>query len=158
MATTDQAQKYYESLIATYDVLSDAVTKGGERGVKITTQLAQEISQGQREALELGKKLSGNQKDLGQLYTALVEATTAAQGRSLAFAQFAYQQALEAGTESREHMEKLVEVNRQATQAATDLARLWASENPMTEMFRRSMEAMSPDATKKSAPKAAATS
>ncbi len=141
---TNELQKYYDALIETYDVLADAATKANERGSKVSSQFVEDIRKGQREALELGKKLSSDSTNSGQLYAALVEATTAAQGRALAFAQYTYDQSVEAGTESRQHIEKLVEANRQATQAAADLARSWTTENPMTEMFRRTMDAMNP--------------
>ncbi|MDZ7729234.1 MAG: hypothetical protein U5Q44_14185 [Dehalococcoidia bacterium] len=149
MATNDQLQKYYDALIETYDVLSEAATKANERGSKMSSHFVEDIRKGQREALELGKKLSSDGTNSGQLYASLVEATTAAQGRALSFAQYTYEQSLEAGTESRQHIEKLVEANRQATQAAADLARSWTTENPMTEMFRRTMDAMSPKSAAK---------
>jgi hypothetical protein len=155
MSTEDQVKKYYDALIASYDVLTDAVAKSSERGLKVTSQLTQDIANGQREALELGKKLSTETKDFGQLYAALVEATTAAQGRALAFADFANKQALEAGSETRTYVEKLVEVNRETARAAVELARAWATENPMAAMFRQGVEAMTP-ATKKETTKSAA--
>lgn len=150
MATNEQMQKYYDALIATYDVLADGVNKAGQRGVKISNEFANEVTTGQREALELGKKLSSTGADSGQVYAALVEASTAAQGRALHFAQYTYDQSKEAGTESRQQVEKLVEANRQATQAAADLARSWTTENPMTEMFRQTMDAMNPQKESKS--------
>ena len=81
MASNEYVQKYYDSLIASYDLLVDAVAKANDRGIKVSKQLATDVAKGQREALELGRKLAAEPSDLGQFYTAVLEATTAAQGR-----------------------------------------------------------------------------
>src|SRR5215211_3843817 len=109
MANNEQVQKYYDSLLASYDLLVDAVAKANDRGIKITKQFATDVAKGQREALELGKKLAGEPSDMGQFYTAVLEATTAAQGRALTFTQTAYQEALGASGEARDVVEKLVQ-------------------------------------------------
>lgn len=153
MAVNEQVQKYYEALIANYDILLNAVEKANERGLKISRQFAADVVKGQREALELGKKLAGEPTDLGQFYTAVLEATTAAQGRALAFTQAAYQEALGAGTDSRETIQKLVEANRSTAEAAMQVARQWATANPMADFMRRGMEAMQPQGERKSAAK-----
>ena len=118
MAANEQVQKYYDALIASYDILVDAVGRANERGLKVTQQFIADVAKGQREALELGKKLAGEPTDLGQFYSSVLEATTAAQGRALTFTQAAYQEALGAGTDARETVEKLVAANKETTQAA----------------------------------------
>jgi hypothetical protein len=140
MPSNESVQKYYDALIASYDILSDAVAKANDRGLKVTKQFATDVARGQREALELGRKLVGEPSDFGEYYTAVLEATTAAQGRALAFTQAAYQEALGAGGEARDTVEKLVEANRETAQAAVEVARKWATANPMAEMVRRGME------------------
>src|SRR5439155_10773651 len=82
VATNDQAQKYYDALIESYDVLVEAVGKASERGVKVTKRLAEDIAQGQRDAIELGKKLTNDPSDVSRFYAALLETATAAQGRA----------------------------------------------------------------------------
>jgi hypothetical protein len=149
MTDNEQAKKYYDALIASYDVMTDALNKASEQGIKVSSQIAQDIANGQREALELGKKLATETKDLGELYTALVEATTAAQGRALTFAQYTYQEAMESGTQGREYVEKLIEANKETSKAAVELARTWATANPLADMMRKGMEAMSPAAAEK---------
>ena len=54
----DTVQKYFDSLIETYDILVDAVGKANERGMKVSAKLAEDVVKGQREALTLGKKLA----------------------------------------------------------------------------------------------------
>lgn len=148
MASNEYVQKYYDSLIASYDVLTDAIAKANDRGMKVTKQFATDVAKGQREALELGKKLAGEPSDLGQFYTAVLEATTAAQGRALAFTQTAYTEALGASGEAREVVEKLVQANQDTAKAAVEVARTWATANPMTDMIKKGFEAMQPAAAK----------
>ena len=140
------------------DILVDAVGRANERGLKVTQQFIADVAKGQREALELGKKLAGEPTDLGQFYSSVLEATTAAQGRALTFTQAAYQEALGAGTDARETVEKLVAANKETTQAAVAAVRGFATANPMAAMWKRNLEAYQPKAepkTKKAAEKAA---
>ncbi|MFN8615832.1 MAG: hypothetical protein U0837_01925 [Dehalococcoidia bacterium] len=148
MASNEYVQKYYDSLIASYDLLVDAVAKANDRGIKVSKQLATDVAKGQREALELGRKLAAEPSDLGQFYTAVLEATTAAQGRALAFTQSAYSEALGASGEARETVEKLVKANQDTAKAAVEVARTWATANPMTDMVKKGFEAMQPAAAK----------
>lgn len=156
MATNQQVQKYYDSLLASYDLLVDAVARANERGFKISKQFATDVAKGQREALELGRKLAAEPTDVGQFYTAVLEATTAAQGRALTFTQNAYQEALGASGEAREVVEKLVAVNQETAKAAVEVARSWATANPMIDVIKKGYEAMQPAAPKAKKEKATA--
>jgi hypothetical protein len=145
----EPVQKYYDALIASYDILTNAISTANDRGMKITKQFATDVAKGQREALELGRKLATDPTDLSQYYTAVLEATTSAQGRALAFTQVAYQEALGAGGDARETVEKLVEANRETATAAVEVAKNWATANPMADIVRRGMETVNPTAAKK---------
>ena len=140
MTANEPVQKYYDALIASYDILTDAVAKANERGLKVTKQFATDVAKGQREALELGRKLASEPTDAGQFYTAVLEATTAAQGRALTFTQVAYEEALGAGGDTRQTVEKLVEANRETAQAAVEVDRKWSTANPMADVLRKNME------------------
>jgi hypothetical protein len=157
MVANEPVQKYYNALVASYDILTDAIAKANERGLKVTKQFSTDVAKGQREALELGRKLATEPTDVGQYYTAVLEATTAAQGRALAFTQVAYEEALGAGGETRQTVEKLVEANRETAQAAVEVARKWSTANPVADVLRKNMEnfAAAPQAAKKRAEKAA---
>jgi len=155
MASNDYVQKYFDSLLASYDLLVEAVDKANERGIKVTKQFASDVVKGQREALELGKKLAAEPADLGQFYTAVLEATTAAQGRALAFAQAAYTEATGAGADARETVEKLVAANKETTQAAVEVARKWATANPFVDIVKKNYEKLQPQAPKAKKEKAA---
>jgi hypothetical protein len=146
MAANEKVQKYYDALLASYDILIDAVAKANERGSKVTQQLAADVAAGQREAIELGRKLAAEPTDLGQFYTAVLEATTAAQGRALNFAQATYQETVAAGTDARATLEKLVAANKETTQAAVEAARAFAAANPFADVVRKGFEAFTPKA------------
>lgn len=143
MAASESVQKYFDTLLKSYDILTDAVTKANDRGLKVGQAFAADVVKGQREALELGKKLATNETpDPGQFYTAVLEATTAAQSRALAFTQAAYQEALGSSAEARETIEKLVKANSATAKAAMDATRAWSASNPLSDIFRRNMEMM----------------
>jgi len=133
----DQVQKYYDSLLASYDVLIDAVSKANERGFNVTKQFASDVARGQREAIELGKKLAAEPADISHVYAAVLEATTAAQGRALAFTQAAYQEALTAGGDAREVVRKLVEVNKETARLPSKSLARGQPPNPWPTCSRR---------------------
>jgi hypothetical protein len=93
---------------------------------------------------------------MGQFYTAVLEATTAAQGRALSFTQTAYQEALGASGEARDVVEKLVQANQETAKAAVEVARNWATANPMVDMMQKGYAAMQPSAPKAKKDKATA--
>ena len=146
MAATEPVQKYFDALLASYDVLVEAVTKANERGLKLTQQYAADVIKGQREAIELGRKFAGEPGDMSQAYAAVLETATAAQGRALNFAQAAYQEALSAGTDARETVDRLVQANSETTKAAVEAARTFAASNPWASAMQRGMEAFTPAA------------
>ena len=141
----EYVSKYFDALLESYDILVDAVSKTNERGIKVSQNLVQDVVKGQRDAIELSRKLVSEPSDVGQFYTALLESATAAQGRALTFAQNAYQEALAAGTDARETVEKLVEANRETTKAAVDAARTYATNNPFAETMMKNFESVIPN-------------
>ena len=143
MATTEPVQKYFDTLLQSYDILVEAVEKANERGAKLSRQFTSEVVKGQRDAIALGKKFASEPTDVGQFYTTLLENTTAAQGRAMEFAQAAYQEAVEAGTDARETMTKLAAANQETAKAAIEAARSFAGANPFAEVMQKGFEAFS---------------
>jgi hypothetical protein len=147
-------QKYFDSLLASYDILVDAVQKANDRGLKLSQQFASDVIKGQRDAIELGKKFAGETPEPSRAYSALLELTTQAQGRALAFAQNAYQEALAVGTDARETVQKLVDANRQTAEFAMEASRAFAANNPFADAIARGFEQFSPNGRTAAAPKA----
>jgi hypothetical protein len=149
MSANETVQKYFDTLLASYDILVESIEKANDRGTKVTKQFTDDVIKGQRDAIELGKKLAGQPGDMSQFYTAVLEATTSAQSRALAFTQVAYQEALSSSADARETIEKLVAANRETAQAAMEAARSWSAANPFADVIRRNVEAMTPPAATK---------
>lgn len=149
MSANETVQKYFDNLLHSYDILVESIEKANEHGAKVTKQFTDDVVKGQREAIELGKKLAGQPGDMGQFYQAVLEATTSAQSRALAFTQVAYQEALSSSSDTRETIGKLVAANRETAQAAVEAARSWTAANPFADVIRRNVEAMTPTGAKK---------
>jgi hypothetical protein len=146
MADNDPVQKYFDALLATYDVMVDALEKANDRGIKVSKQLANDVVKGQRDAIELGRKFASQPTDMAAFYTAVLSSATEAQGRALAFTQTAYQEAIAAGTDARETIEKLVEANRDTARFAMEAARSYTAPTPWADAMARAAEAFNPAA------------
>jgi ElaB/YqjD/DUF883 family membrane-anchored ribosome-binding protein len=72
----------------------------------------------------------------------MMQAATAQQGRVLSFAQLAYSEAMSAGNETRETVEKLMAASKETTQAALEAARSFGAENPWAETLRKNWDQM----------------
>jgi hypothetical protein len=143
MTTTAAAlQRYLQALSESYEVLAEATDKATDRNAKVTKRLSSEVMAGQREVLELAKKLAADPDHVASAsFAGVTEAAVAAQSRALAFAQMAYQEATGVSTEAREFAEKLAKANQETTAAAIELSRTWAGLNPFTEVFLKGFEA-----------------
>lgn len=119
--------KYFEALTESYDAIIDAVKAGNERGYRISNNLIAEAQKGQREAVDLGKKVAEDPTDIGAFYRAMMEATTQAQGRALELARQMFDELSESRTETREVIEKVIKAQRAAGEAAVEAARDVAS-------------------------------
>jgi hypothetical protein len=150
-------QNYLQALSESYEVLAEAANKATDRGAKATKQLSTEVQAGQREVLELAKKLSTDPEHLASAsFAGVTEAAVAAQSRALAFAQLAYAEATGMSSEAREFSEKLAKTNQQTAQAALELSRTWTAMNPFADTFLKSFEASVQTASAPSAQNASA--
>lgn len=153
MAQNEPVQKYFDAILKSYDLMVESIEKANDRGMKVSKQFTSDIVKGQREAIELGKKLAGEPAEVGQFYTALLEVTTSAQGRAMEFVQAAYQEALGAGTDARETAQKLVDANRATAEAAMEAARSFAGANPFSEMLQQGFNQFTQATTPRTATK-----
>ena len=154
----DPVQKYFDSLLASYDILVEAVDKANERSLKVTRQFTADVVTGQREAIELGRKLATQPGEYQEFYTALVNSATEAQGRAIAFTQAAYEEAVAASADAREIAQKLAESNRETAKFAAEAVREYTAQNPnpWAEAVARATETFT-QAAPKGREKAAAT-
>lgn len=127
MAKNTAIDKYFEALTESYDAIIDAIKAANERGYRVSSNLLTEAQKGQREAVDLGRKLAEDPTDVGGFYRAVMESTTKAQGRALELARQMFDEMSESRTEAREAIEKVVKAQRTAGEAAVEAARDVAS-------------------------------
>ena len=129
MATTQKnsVDKYFDALTESYDAIIEAIKMGNERGFRMSNNLLAEAQKGQREAVELGKKLADDPTDLAAAYRAMMESATKAQGRTLEFARQVFDELSQSRDESRQVWEKVFTAQRTAGEAAVEAARDVAS-------------------------------
>ena len=157
MADDARTQKYFDALLESYDILAKALEQANERGIKVSKQLMADASKRQREAIELARKVAAEPTNYAASYSAVMEATVAAQSQALEVTQVAYKEAVAAGAEAREVFEALMQASRNAAEAAMELSREWTAANPFADLFQKGMEAFGATAKNGSAkPKAGA--
>lgn len=127
MATNTAVDKYFEALSESYDAIISAIKAGNERGYRVSTNLLDEATKGQREALDLGRKFAEDPTDVGGFYRAMMESATKAQGRALELARQMFDELSESRNEGRDAFERIVKAQRAAGEAAVEAARTVAS-------------------------------
>jgi hypothetical protein len=129
MATKEKnaTDKYFDALTESYDAIIDAIKLGNERGFRLSNNLLAEAQKGQREAVELGKKLADDPTDVGGYYRSMMESATKAQGRTLEFARQVFDELSTSRDETRQVFEKVFSSQRAAGEAAVEAARDLAS-------------------------------
>jgi hypothetical protein len=165
MAKTQTAvDRYFDALTESYDAIIDAIKAGNERGYRISNNLLAEAQRGQRESVELGKKLAEDPTDVAGFYRALMESSTKAQGRTLELARQMFDELSESRTEGREVFEKVIKAQRSAGEAAIEATRDVAStaadrvRTGVERITNRAAEATEEAATRTRKATAAATS
>lgn len=123
--------KLLQALRESYEATRDAIKSGNDRGYRFSRRLVNEVEQGRRELVQLGRRFARNPKDTRGLYQASVDLARRAGSHSTDLARQWVAEAGEAGQEVRETAGKVIRANRSATQAmaaavqaaARDLAR-----------------------------------
>lgn len=133
-------ERYFDALLASYEALHSAVEQANERGLRLSRQLAADITEAQRRAIELGRQVAANPNDAAAAYSAVMESAVAAQSHALDFTQSAYKEALAASAEGREALDTLLASSRTAAEAAMAISREWQTGNPWSEFVQKSME------------------
>ena len=119
--------KYFDALTDSYDAIIDAIKIGNERGFRLSNNLLAEAQKGQREAVDLGKKLAEDPTDISGYYKSMMESATKAQGRTLEFARQVFDELSTSRDETRQVFEKVFTSQRAAGEAAVEAARDMAS-------------------------------
>jgi len=143
MTTEARTREFFDALLATYDTMTKAAETAGTRGLKLSQQYLSDLATRQRAAIELAKKVAAEPGNLGLAYSSVMEATAAAQGQALEFAQLAYKESLAAGSEARESVDALLAASKGAAEAAVALSKDWMATNPFADFVQGSMNMFS---------------
>lgn len=136
-----EVEQYFDALIESYTALAEAVSGAGDRGVKVSKQLADDVMAGQREAIALSKQVAAEPANASQNYAALVQAMLAAQGRALSFARVAIEQSAEGGADARATIDRIAAANRAVVDSASALTQVWSKDNPLAAFWQQGMSA-----------------
>ncbi len=123
MPKAETVDKFFEAVNDAYETLLDAMKSGSDRGYRVSKRLIEEAERSQREAIELTHRLAKSPRDVTGFYGATVRSLTDAQGRVLELTRALIDEVVETQQEARESLQRVIEANRTAGQAAIEGAR-----------------------------------
>ena len=123
MPKTETVDKFFNAVTDGYEALLDAAKSANDRGYRVSRQLIDEVERGQRETLDLTRKVVTAPRDVSGAYTAAVRSVTDAQGRVLDLTRQLLDELSDGQREGREVVRRVIEANRSAGQAAIEATR-----------------------------------
>lgn len=123
MARQENIDKFFNSVNEVYDALLDAVKSANDRGYRVSRKFIDEIEHGQREVLDLTRRLAVAPRDVAGFYSGAVRSVTDAQSRALDLTRQLLDEVSDGGREARDTLRKIIEANREAGQAAIGATR-----------------------------------
>src|SRR2546430_17623656 len=83
MPRTENVDKFFTAVNEAYDALLDAAKSPNARGYRVSRQLIDEVERGQREAIDLTRRIASSPRDGSGSSTAPVPSATRSHGRVL---------------------------------------------------------------------------
>jgi len=123
MPNTQTVDKFFDAVTEAYDALLDAAKSANDRGYRVSRRLIDEIERGQRDAVDLTRRVAVAPADIAGSFTTAVRSLTDSQGRVLDLTRQLLDEATDSGREGRDTMRKVIEANRSAGQAAIEATR-----------------------------------
>jgi cell division septum initiation protein DivIVA len=123
MPNTQTVDKFFDAVTDAYDALLDAAKSANDRGYRVSRRLIDEIERGQRDAVDLTRRVAVAPADIAGSFTSAVRSLTDSQGRVLDLTRQLLDEATDSGREGRDTMRKVIEANRSAGQAAIEATR-----------------------------------
>ncbi len=123
MASNGSSTKFVDALNDSYDAVIDAVRAVNDRGHRVSTALIEDAQRSQREAVDLVRRWADAPLDILGFYSALIETTTKAQSRALEATREWFGEMANVQQEGRQVFQRVATANRQAGEAALDIAR-----------------------------------
>ena len=153
MANTAQTEQFFDAVLGQYDTALKAIEKAQQRGLKLSQDLLTATAKRQRETIELARKVAAEPTNYAGAYSAIMEASVAAQSQALELSQTAYQEALDASAEVREVLEALVDASRGLAEAGFGLMNQWSGGSPLADLLQQGLSAFT-GATQAGTPRA----
>ena len=123
MPREENIDKFFGAVNESYDALLDALRSANDRGYRVSRKLIDEAERGQREALELARRVATSPRDVAGFYASSVRALTDTQGRALDLTRQLIDEVSEGQREGRDVIRRVIEANRDAGQAAIEATR-----------------------------------
>jgi hypothetical protein len=123
MPKTETEDRFFNAVTDAYEALLDAAKSANDRGYRVSRQLIDEVERGQRETLDLTRKVVTAPRNVSGAYTAAVRSVTDAQGRVLDLTRQLLDELSDSQREGREVVRRVIEANRNAGQAAIEATR-----------------------------------
>ena len=123
MPKTDTVDKFFNAVTDGYEALLDAAKSANDRGYRVSRRLIDEIERGQRDAVDLTRRVASAPQDIAGSFASAVRSLTDSQGRVLDLTRQLLDEATDSGREGRDTMRKVIEANRSAGQAAIEATR-----------------------------------
>lgn len=123
MPKTETIDRFFDAVTSAYDALLDSTKSANERGYRVSRRLIDEVERGQREAIDLTRRVAIAPRDLPGFYAAAVRSLTDAQGRALDLTRQLLDELTDGQREGRDTLRKVIEANRDAGQAAIEATR-----------------------------------
>jgi len=123
MPKEETVDKFFDAVTEAYDALLDAARSANDRGYRVSRKLVDEIERGQKDAIDLTRRLALAPRDVSGAATAAIRTVTDAQGRVLDLTRQLLDELNDGQRETRDTFRKVIEANRGAGQAAIDATR-----------------------------------
>ena len=123
----------------------EAVKAGNERAYRVSTMLIEEAERGQREMLEVVRRFAQDPTGLAGLTGTVVDKATAAQSRAFELTRHWFEELSDASKETRDTLQRVVQANREASQATVEsfrglLSRTNAPVNPFARQTKQASQ------------------
>src|SRR2546428_10492866 len=122
MPRTENVDKFFTAVNEAYDALLDAAKSANDRGYRVSRQLIDEVERGQREAIDLTRRIASSPRDVSGFYTPAVRPATDSQGRVLDLTRQPPDELSDTHRQGREARRAVIEANPSPGQAAIKAA------------------------------------
>ena len=114
MAKAETVDKFFNAVTDAYDALLDAARSANDRGYRVSRKLIDEIERGQKDALDLTRRVALAPRDVAGFTTSAIRNVTDAQGRVLDLTRQLLDEVTDGQRETRDTFRRVIEANRGA--------------------------------------------